>query len=314
MLLFFKRGIVFAMVALLGYCIIFLLWSNLIPFQAFKKNLNFKMGSYGNMYSRIQEADTVSNVDILVLGSSHAYRGFDPRVFKEYGLKVFNLGSSNQTPQQALVLTKTYLKELNPQLVIYEVYPGIFQQDGLESTLDLVANGPLNKELLKMTIELNHLKAYNALLYRVYLEAFGKYNDFVEPIRKPVDHDTYIAGGYVQKDDSYLRDQSLNGTHIWNFRDDQWKHLNEVKSMLDAKNIELLMVQSPVDSTYYRNGSNNLEIDQKFQGLGDYINFNSFMSLHYGEDLYDLHHLKQSGVEKFNRLLIEIIREWGYLD
>lgn len=314
MFLFFKRVIVFAIAALLGYCIIFLLWSNLIPFQAFKKNLNFKMGSYGSLYNRIKEADTVSNVDILILGSSHAYRGFDPRIFKEEGIHLFNLGSSNQTPKEAISLLNTYLDRMNPKLVMYEVYPGIFQQDGLESNLDLIANAPLNSAMLKMTLDINHLKAYNALLYRLSLEAFGKYDDFVEPIIKPRDHDTYISGGYVQKDDSYIREQSLNGTYTWNFRNDQWRHLVEIKSMLDTKNIELLMVQSPVDSTYFQSGVNNFEVDNRFNELGMYVNFNHTMNLHYREDLYDLHHLRQSGVEKFNRLLIQKIKQAGYLE
>lgn len=310
---FFRRLSIFSIVALIGYFIIFLFWSNLIPFQALKKNLNFKRGSYGSMYSRIQEADTVSNIDILVLGSSHAYRGFDPRIFNQFGLKIFNLGSSNQAPQQSLLLTKAYVNRLQPKLVIYEVYPGIFQQDGLESTLDIIANGPLNSDLLGMTFDLNHIKSYHALLLRLYLEVTGQSKDYTEPIRKSLDHDTYISGGYVQKDSIYLRDQSLNGDYNWDFRDDQWNYFIQVKSMLDAMNIELLMVQSPVDSTYYLKGRNNFEVDQKFKGLGDYINFNSYLYLHYGEDLYDLHHLKQSGVEKFNRLLIQMIKEGGFL-
>lgn len=303
----------FFVVALFGYCAIFLIWTNAIPNRALKKNLNFKMGSYGSMFSRIQEADTVSDVDILVLGSSHAYRGFDPRIFKESGFKLFNLGSSNQTPLQSHTLTMTYLERLDPKLVIYEVYPGIFQQDGLESTLDLIANGPLNTGLFKVTLKLNHLKAYNALLFRLFNQAFGKYNDFVEPIRKPNDQDTYISGGYVEKDKDYLRDQKLSGTYSRFFRNDQWEYFLEIKEMVEEKDIEFLMVQSPIDSAFYQLGKNNSEVDIRFNDLGNYLNFNELITIHYGEDLYDLHHLNQSGVEKFNLLLIQMIKEGGFV-
>ncbi|WP_286755685.1 hypothetical protein [Roseivirga sp. UBA838] len=73
------------------------------------------------------------------------------------------------------------------------------------------------------------------------------------------------------------------------------------------------MVQSPIDSTYFENILNNDEVDSRFSGLGNYINFSRLMKLHYKEDLYDLHHLKQSGVEKFNKVLIETLMEEGYL-
>ena len=49
------------------------------------------------MYLRKIDADTTINIDVLVLGSSHAYRGFDPRIFKKAGIKLFNFGSSGQT-------------------------------------------------------------------------------------------------------------------------------------------------------------------------------------------------------------------------
>ncbi len=178
MTFFLKRVLIFTSIASIGYCIVFLLWTNLVPFQAFKKNLNYKMGSYGSMFTRIQEADTTRDVDILVLGSSHAYRGFDPRIFEEYGIKLFNLGPSNQTPKQANILVKKYLDQMSPELVIYEVYPGIFQGDGLESSLDLIANGPLNSDLISMTISLNHVKAYNAMIKRLYMTKTGQYDAF----------------------------------------------------------------------------------------------------------------------------------------
>ena len=80
----------------------------------------------------------IKNVDVLFLGSSHAYRGFDPRIFRKRGYSSFNLGSSAQTPSQTKVWLKRYLKHLNPKIVIYEVYPGTFSSDGIEASLDLV--------------------------------------------------------------------------------------------------------------------------------------------------------------------------------
>ena len=57
-------------------------------------NIIYKKGFNGHLYSRINEIDKYDEVDILFLGSSHAYRGFDTRIFKAEGYSSFNLGSS----------------------------------------------------------------------------------------------------------------------------------------------------------------------------------------------------------------------------
>ena len=69
-----------------------------------KQNVNYKKGAPGYLYSRIKEIRTAKNTDLLFLGSSKAYRGFDPRIFEAAGYRSFNLGSSNQTPIQTYLL------------------------------------------------------------------------------------------------------------------------------------------------------------------------------------------------------------------
>ena len=76
------------------YMVLLILWGEFMP-GMFKKNLNYSLGAYGHMYTRIREAEKVKNIDILFIGSSHAYRGFDTRIAKEYGFESFNLGSSS---------------------------------------------------------------------------------------------------------------------------------------------------------------------------------------------------------------------------
>src|SRR5215217_8103310 len=86
-------------------------------------NLKFPIGGNGHLFSRLKELDTVKNVDILFLGSSHAYRGYDVRKFNRLGYSAFNLGSSAQTPVQTELLVKTYLAQLNPKVVILDIHP-----------------------------------------------------------------------------------------------------------------------------------------------------------------------------------------------
>ena len=135
------------------------MWGLIFPHNI-AKNLKL-LGPGGHLKTRIRDLATCSDVDVLFLGSSHAYRGFDPRIFMKYGIKSFNLGSSAQTPIQTEILLKRYLNSLKPKLVVYEVYPSTLSLDGVESALDLIANDRIDFPIIKMALDLNHAAVYN---------------------------------------------------------------------------------------------------------------------------------------------------------
>ena len=141
MKLFIKRLFFFTVVTILAYILILLLFSKLDKLTSmFSPNLNYRVAKGGHLYTRLKDIEHYSHVELLVIGSSHAYRGFDPRIFKKKGVEIFNLGSSAQTPIQTEILIKRYLDKLNPKVVLFEVYPGSLTSDGVESSLDLVSN------------------------------------------------------------------------------------------------------------------------------------------------------------------------------
>ena len=117
---FLLKLLLFAPFAVLFYVGMVILWGELAPVPL-KKNLIYNRGTFGHTFSRLGEAKHTTNVDVLFLGSSTAYRGFDTEFFREQGLKTFNLGSSSQTPTQPHLLLKKYLDGLHPKLVVYEV-------------------------------------------------------------------------------------------------------------------------------------------------------------------------------------------------
>ena len=157
MKLFFKQLFEFFACALILYIGFVVLFGLMAP-GALKKNLTFPIGSYGHMFSRIKEVQTKKNIDLLFVGSSHSYRGFDPRIFKDHNYSCFNLGSSSQSPIQTEILFKRYLDQLNPKLVVFEVYPKTFESDGVEAGLDLLANDKIDLNVIKMCFQLNNIK------------------------------------------------------------------------------------------------------------------------------------------------------------
>lgn len=270
----------------------------------FKPNINYRIGSYGHMYSRLSEIENYGEVDILFLGSSHAYRGFDTRIFLVNGFKTFNLGSSAQTPAQTKVLLNRYLESLNPKLVIYEVYPAIFIKDGVESSIDIIANDKNDFHSLKMALKINNIKTYNTLIYGFTSDLLGLNESFSEPAVKG--KDKYVSGGFVEKEMSFYQPTKRNKRKI-SFTDYQLEAFSEIVEILKNNNIELILVYAPIPKVNYDSYINTNYFDNMMKENSTYFNFNEIITLNDSLHFYDFQHLNQNGVEIFNNKLIELL-------
>ncbi|GAA5026444.1 hypothetical protein GCM10011506_12030 [Marivirga lumbricoides] len=297
--------------------IIFIGSVHLSSLDSLKANIKFKKGGNGHLFTRLKEADTIKNIDILVLGSSHAYRGIDPRVFERAGYKLFNLGSSSQSHIQTEFLVKEYLERLNPKIVLYEVYPNVFQNDGFESFIDLASNYRNPLGLWRMALKINSIPVYNTWIASLFDYAFNNSINFNEAIIKK--DDIYISGGYVEKKkqmNNSIEELNSRKTEINNLQIESFESTIE---FLNKKRIPTLLIQAPITSENYEHLHNRREFDNFFENYvkGDkvenYINYNNQKlpldnSLHF----YDSHHLNQDGVEVFNEFLLKSVK--GYVN
>jgi hypothetical protein len=282
-----------------------ILWGNLLP-SFFFKNFNYEVFSYSHMNSRIKDIKSYNNVDILFFGSSHSYRSFDIRIFKAHGITSFNLGSSAQTPIQTEILLKRYLELLNPKLVIYEVFPGTFSSDGVESAVDLIAHDINDIETVKMALKLNNIKIYNTLLFALFRDFLNLSNDFVENVKKS--NDCYIKGGFVEKELSYFDNRNDYPLRSWNLVQYQLDMFERVLKELKERQIDVVLVQAPITRELYNSHSNNIEVDNYFRSKCNYYNFNELIRLSSKKHFYDSHHLNKNGVLIFNKELLKILK------
>lgn len=256
------------------------------------------MGSAGHLNTKLKEAKkTEAPIDYLVLGSSHAYRSFDGRNFERYGLSGINMGSSRQSHMVTGVLLKRYLDDLQPKLVIYEVYPNIFNGDGVESALDIIANDRNDALTAKLTLDQNHLKVYNTFIYGAYRDVFDLNKNFVEPLIKG--EDQYITGGFVAKEMRYFKGVEVTPSTV-RLTDSQLAAFEENISILKERNINYVLVQAPFVKVLYNSFRNNKKLDSTLASYGTYYNYNERMQLNDTLHFYDANHLNQSGVNLFN--------------
>lgn len=94
-----------------------------------------------------------NSIDILAFGSSHMLYGFYPmELYKNFGLKAYNLGSSVQPIEASYYLLKESLKSQSPQLVLLDV-SSLFYIDTPDESFwrAILDNMPLSREKLEFT-------------------------------------------------------------------------------------------------------------------------------------------------------------------
>lgn len=296
----------FIVAYVIGVCVV----GTYLP-SYFKTGMRYRRCSGGHLFTRINEAKTVKDVDILFLGTSHCYRGFDTRIFTNEGYKVFNFGSSIQTALQTELLLDKYLDRLNPKMVIFEVNPTIFGSDGVESSLDVISNDKIDARTIEMAFKVNRMKTYNTLIFALYRQVFGIGATLTE---KP-NHgqDSYIRGGFVQTTYAPKRHIVPCKPVAYEFNEKQVEAFSSVLQMLKARKIRYVLVQAPITKPLFQSKTNNHYVDSLLATKGQYYNFNRLIRLNDTLDFFDDNHLTQRGVTKFNHALIARFEQDGLM-
>jgi hypothetical protein len=307
---FIGRIVTFGFMAALCYAALLVLWGEYVSVAAYKKNLVFRGGVGGFTFTRLQEVRRYADVDVLCLGSSHAYRGFDTRIFRENGFCSFNLGSSSQTPVQTMILLHRFLERLNPQIIIFEVYPEIFGNDGVESALDVIANDKNDLWSLYMAVTLADIRVVNTLIYVWYREIFNRDKDYVESPNSS--RDIYVTGGYVERKEMRYKQKAPGCPVRLSFIPRQKAAFEKTVGMIKKKGARLFIVQAPVTKSRRDSYTNHDEIDAYFSSWGTYKNYNEqdfIDTVHF----YDPDHLNAKGVRLFNEKIIKDLTSCGGL-
>ena len=312
MKIFLKKALLFLIFASVFYCLLMVVWGELIRQQAYKKNLRYYIGYYNAMSFRIKEIAEHKNTDILFLGSSHAYRSFDPRIFTRHGYSSLNLGSSAQTPVQTNMLLEKYLDLIKPGLIVYEVFPFTFSLDGLESCLDMLSADHIDLKTLKMVFSMNQVKAYNTLIFAYYRQLFNRNKNLKTQYTSG--DDTYIPGGFVERKLQYFRPKASLSKENLQLKTQQTLAFISSLELIKKRNIPFILVESPITKYKYNSWLNTDSINRFFSGLGPFLNFNGIPGIFDSLDFYDADHLNMNGVAIFCDTLINVLHHDGYLN
>lgn len=270
-------------------------------------NIKYMRGGLGHTYSRLLDAEQVRDLDILFIGTSLTYRGFDTRIFKEQGIESFNLGTSGETPIQAELMLTKYLENLNPKLVIYEINTEWFGNNGSGAALDIISNSnPIDLAILKMVSRVPDIQVFNTTIYAIMKSIFDD-DQFIESHEKY--GQKYIKnGGFVESPIKFNTPEKFD-ERIQKIKPQQLESFVRSLKYLKKKNIPVILVRPPTTMSLYSSFSNNRELDSLFSTHGRYYNLNEEINLNDSLHFSDARHLNQNGVVKYNHFFIDLLRK-----
>ena len=258
----------------------------------------------GDAWQRFHGYDPAVRHDVVVLGSSHAYRGYDPELFTARGLDMYNLGSSAQTALQARILMEEWLHAGNTGLLVLEVSKAFLEDEGVESTCELVQNVPAERAAMRMAMSLRDPRAVNLLALRWAMH--GRPPQYLS--------EQYVGRGYcrytAEADGSKVDGRS--GFHPLPGQD---KELQRLVASCRARNIPLVLVTHPVphaDPERHRAFAAHLQ--HLLAGTGvQHIDMAMDHHLDPRRHFADHSHLNQAGVERFVPALLRRLEALGLL-
>jgi len=268
----------------------------------YSKNLPYHLES--NMAKRMKEVVKLKGVDLLILGSSHAYRGYDVRIFSHNGYNTFNFGTSSQTPQQTEFLFKKYYLNIKPKFVIVDVYPFLYGKDGIESTTNIISNTKFDSDIASLALHTKNVEVYNTTIFSVFKQLKGDLSNFTKK-EDAVKTDHYITGGYVETfKTSKLPDKYPPSKY--EILPKQLESFTNVIAILKNNKIPYIIVQAPIYKKRYAAITNMKYVDSVFKQLGPYYNFNEILSIP-DKGFKDDSHMNQVGVNIFNNKVLELL-------
>jgi hypothetical protein len=256
----------------------------------------------GNTYRKFIDYDRNAKYDVIVIGSSHAYRGYDPRIFKANGISLFNLGTNAQTPLNSYQLTRNYIRSGNCKLVLLEVYDASLASDGFESCADLVQNVSSDKAAFDIASAYTNPQIINMLLLRL-----------INSGKAPMYADSfYVENGYSEKKDSIKKDlpRSQYESKIGP-KPEQLDQLEKTLEYLEANGIRTAVVTHPFPKKKSR--ENHLKFHEAVGKICsrhqvEYFDFAFDHDFSVNDCFYDASHLNQNGVSQFNARLIRELK------
>ena len=258
-----------------------------------------------------------NSIDVLVLGSSHAYSAINPYLIEENtGLVAYDFC----TQQQPIWITYYYLiealKTQKPKYVILDIHMVLFgDSDYAEESVnrDAIDKMKMSKNkisAIKTSVEnIGDREAYyfNIIKYHSRYKELNR-KDFQAVFEgKTVDNKGYIK---LPKTDYIFPGVNNNSSETIEIHNKNLVYLNKIVELTKENNIKLVLIKTPTayDEKMLGKLNNFSKIAKENNNIFlNYIDKIDTLKLDYANDFYDSGHLNEFGSTKLTLQLIKDI-------
>ncbi len=254
----------------------------------------------GQEYRLMRDWNPNAKYDVLVVGSSHAYRGYDPREFEKVKLNLFAAGSGFQNTLATYILNKDIFRPAKNSLVIIDLFDQTFVGDGVGCYTRVIQNAGSDKAAFEFVWRKPDIRTLNAFSCRM----FSKH----APVEVG-DEPGYLINGYCPKQDTMKTIASdLGKVGDIKFNNQFLHYLDKLVMKLKQDDVKIVLVSHPQPKTNY-NENYHLQFLNYINPLINkygirYLDYNSVHSLNNSEHFADANHLNQAGVSMWNQQLL----------
>ncbi len=260
------------------------------------------------------------SVDILVLGSSHAFVDIDPEIIKEYtGAETYDLCASMQSMWHTYYDLEEALKYQSPRLIILDVFRIVDEFDYSKESKLIKSVYGMRPSKTKLAAIKAGLKEDDIAGEMLYFTGFASYHSrygeldtrdltFFNDIPKD------YRGHYVADNVSpQIRPDVDSVTDRYPITDKSREYFLKILDLARKEDISLLLVNVPYivteDDRKVYNSLEDLLGGLDHQNV-EYIDFNDMydeLGIDFEKDFADNEHLNKSGTDKLNAYLGDYI-------
>ncbi len=272
------------------------------------------------------------NIELLILGSSHAYRAYDPQVIgAEMGIggQVFNFGSSAQSPLNSYFVLNEVLQDHHPKQVVMDLYFMVFTAD------HQLRNRRFNWQDMKSgkakstffwngfsSREQVCLQLFPAFVYKDYLK--NKFNKLLGRSNLSLSKGNYQGDGFVSNIDTlalnslkYNNQFDVFKPAVSSLTKEHFNYLKKIRQLCDQHQVELIFTTSPMPEISIEKIQNYASFYQLFDDLAKELNvpfvdynIDRIPKIEDQYHYYDDDHLNAAGAKLFSKKVSEDLRKF----
>lgn len=265
-----------------------------------------------------------NSIDVLAIGASDVGRGYSPvKVWKEYGITSFNLGTSNQTFSLAYYLIKETIKYQTPKVIVLDMDALFVEKDAPEGEYRKLFDNLKLDDVKMQAINDERVRAGDKLPYIFPLLRFhDRYNKLEEEdfktksLSKKYKKLSYMGMAMSYEIKPYIdtKEYMKDKGEVEKVPDENLYYLEKIINLCNENNIQILWVEIPSATSWsYARYKKTAELAQKYNI--EFIDYNlEEMMVNLGVDwMTDTadrgNHLNVVGAEKISNHIGKILSE-----